>query len=258
MFVQARDNRPPSMLNTQVWSQRMWVGGALIAVAAHILIPGLTFLGMGLLAVTGVAEEEPQTYIDENVVIAEFVRKGVKKDPNQLPDRVVPKKSTAPDKATVVSKNPDPPKPKKKEEEPVEPVEDILKRFGDNKAFAEISERELEGDPDGIEGGTATEAKAGNIWLGKLKVFIERQWSIPTTMGDTTHLIAIAEVRIGRDLRLGASKLTKSSGDPMFDQSLEECFAKIRERGLTAPEPPPEVADRYLGQPIGLRFKGKP
>lgn len=260
MFVEAQDNRPPSMLTTDVWSRSMVTGGAIIAILAHVIIPGATILVMGLLAATGIAETDPTTYIEDNVVVAEFVRKGVKRDPNKLPDRIVPRKSTAPDKSTVVSKNMDPPKPKKEEEErPEDPEDDLLTRLGDRaQAFAEIAEeREQEGDPDGIEGGTATEAKAGDIYAGKLKVFFERGWTIPTTLGDTSHLVTVAEVQITRDLKVGPSRIVKSSGDPVFDQSVEDRFEQLRRLGTTVPEPPPEIADTYLGNTVGLRFKGK-
>jgi hypothetical protein len=48
-----------------------------------------------------------------------------------------------------------------------------------------------------------------------------------------------------------------SSGEPLFDQSVEDRFQELRSLGTTLPEPPPEIADQYLGKTIGVRFKGE-
>ena len=120
------------------------------------MIPLLVLLVTTVLAAT-VAETEPQTYIEEHVVEARFVQKGIKRDPKKLPDRIVPRKSTAPDKSIVVSKdmNPEPPRQAQGEGPPENAAEDLLTRLGDRaQAFAEIAEeREKEGDPERHRGG---------------------------------------------------------------------------------------------------------
>src|SRR5689334_7848969 len=98
MMKMSRDTRPPSTLERPAFSGDMWVGGVLAAIVAHLGLPLVIFAITSLLAST-VAGRRPQTFVEEHVVIATFVRKGVKKDPKKLPDRVVPKKSTAPDDA---------------------------------------------------------------------------------------------------------------------------------------------------------------
>ena len=254
----SRDTRPVSMLEQPAFTKDMFVGGALVVLAAHIGLPLIIFAITTLLAST-VAGRRPQSFVEEHVVIATFVRKGVKKDPKKLPDRVVPKKSTAPDDSIVVSKNPDPPPDKPKDEKkPENATEDLVKRFGDpNQDFAEILEREQQGDPDGLEDGTDTEAKAGNIYFGQLVSFIRRGWEVPTTLGDTNKLMAVFSVEITRDCKVGESRLVKSSGEPLFDNSVEERFQELRTLGTTLPEPPPEIAGDVLGQTITLNVKGK-
>jgi hypothetical protein len=187
------------------------------------------------------------------------VRKGVKKDPDKLPDRVVPRKSTAPDDSTVVSKNMNPEPPKKPDAgvKPEKAEEDLATRFGDRvQAFAEISDRELEGDPDGIEGGTETTAQAGDIYRGKLVEFFRRGWTIPTTLGDTSKLQVTATFLITNALKVGPSEVVKPSGEALFDQSVEDRFEQLRSLGTTLPEPPPEVAHQFVGQEITVRFRG--
>jgi hypothetical protein len=258
MMKMSRDTRPPSMLEQPAFSPDMLVGGALVVIAAHIGLPLIIFAITSLLAST-VAGRRPQTFIEEHVVEARFVRKGVKKDPKKLPDRVVPKKSTTPDDSIVVSKNPDPPPDKPKDEKkPENATEDLVKRFGDpNQDFAEILEREAEGDPNGVEDGTETEARAGDLYLGQLVSFFKRGWTIPSTLGDTSKLTVKATLEITTDCKVGVTEIIGTSGEPLFDNSVEERFQELRALGTTLPEPPPEVAEQFLGKTIGLRFRGQ-
>ncbi len=257
MLGSHRDLRPRSLLDPKEVSSDMLVGGVLFAIGAHVAIPVLVLVVTTVLAAT-VAETEPQTYVEEHIVEARFVQKGVKRDPKKLPDRIVPRKSTAPDRAVVVSKDMNPEPPEKKEKPPENAVEDLLTRVGDRaQAFAEIAEeREKEGDPDGIEEGTETEAQAGNIYIGQLYTFFKRGWTIPNTIADPTKLITEAEVEITRDLKIGEFKVVKSSGVPLFDQSVEDRLQQLSTEGQTVPEPPPEVAHQFLGRTIKLRFRG--
>jgi len=260
MHVEAEDNRPPSMLTLDAFNTPMMIGGVLIAILAHVVLPIAAVVAMGILAATGAATTEPDTYIEERVVAARFVQLGKKRDPRKLPDRIVPRQSTRPDKATVVSKNPDPVKPpKEKEKEPDDPIEDDIMRLGDRaKAFAEIAEeREREGDPNGVEWGTETEAQPGDIYVGQLVAFFKRGWTVPNTIGDTSKLKAVAEVEITRDLKVGPSRILQSSGVPLFDESVEERFQQLRTLGTTLPEPPLEVANQFLGRKLNVEFIGK-
>jgi len=252
-----RDTQPPTLLDQPTFSRDMVVGGVIAAIAAHVGLPLIIIAVTSLLAST--VTQRPTTFIEEHVVEAHFVRKGVKKDPTKLPDRVVPRLSTAPDQATVVSKNMNPEPPEKPKEKPPEKAtEDLATRFGDRvQDFAEISERELEGDPNGLEDGTETEAKAGDIYLGQLVEFFKRGWTIPTTLGDTSKLTVKTTLEITSGLKVGRTEVIKGSGEPLFDQSVEDRFEQLRSLGTTLPEPPPEIAAQFVGQTIGLRFHGE-
>jgi hypothetical protein len=260
MFVESHDNRPPTMLEPRAWGRDVMTGGALFALGAHVVLPLLVALITSVLA-AAVTNPRPDSFVEEHVVEARFVRLGKKLDPKKLPNRIVPRKSTAPDQSTVVSKNMNPPPPDKQDAgpRPEKPVEDQLVRLGDRaQAFAEIAqEQEKEGDPNGIPEGTEKEAQPGDIYLGKVVSFIKRGWTIPTTLGDTSKLLATASFEITRDLKVGAFKVDKSSGEPMFDQSVEDRFQQLHDSGATLPDPPPEVAYRFVGKTLGVRFSGQ-
>jgi len=259
MFVERTDAGPPTMLEPRSLTREMLVGGAAFAVGAHVLLPLAIVLVTSILAAA--VSKRPEGFNEEHVVEARFVRLGKKLDPKKLPNRIVPRKSTAPDQSTVVSKNMNPPPPDKQDAgpRPDNPQQDLLTRIGDRaQAFAEVvPEREKEGDPNGIAEGTEKEAKAGDIYLGKLVSFIKHGWTIPTTLGDTSKLLAIASFEITPDLHVGEFKVDKSSGEPLFDQSVEDRFQQLRATAATLPQPPPEVAERFLGKTIGVRFSGE-
>ena len=123
MYVQGYDFRPPSALDKRPWDAKAWLGGALSAVGAHVAIP-LAF-ALGASVVASATDPGPDTYIDEHIVEARFVQLGKEPDPDKLPDRQVPRLQTAPDEATVVSKDEDPPPPEKPDAgpRPEQPVE---------------------------------------------------------------------------------------------------------------------------------------
>lgn len=260
MLVRAGDEAPTTFLTGRQLDKEMVLGGAAMVLGAHLAVP-MAFAVIVSLVSAVTPSTGPQDYIEEHVVEARLVRLGKKRDPDKLPDREVPRKSTAPDDSKVVSKNMDPPKPNKPDAgvRPDQPEEDLLTRLGDRaQAFAEIAEeREREGDPEGSPDGTATEAQAGDIYLGKLSDFFRRGWTIPTTLGDTRHLVTHATVEITPDLHVGPHEITKSSGEAMFDQSVEDRINQLRTLGTTLPEPPPEVAEKFLGKKITIRFRGK-
>jgi hypothetical protein len=262
MHVNRGDVRPASMLDGAPVSSGMVLGGVVGILIAHIGLPLAFFAIISGLAVSGIADTEPDTFIEDRIVEARFVRLGEKRDPKKLPDRKVPIKSTAPDDSTVISKDNEPPPPQKPDAgvRPEKPeAEDPLIRLNNRaEAFSEIEkQRELEGDPEGVDFGTETEAQAGDIYQGQLVAFFKRGWTIPSTLGDTSKLSASATVEITADLKVGPSEITKGSGEPLFDQSIEDRFAELRSLGTTLPEPPPEVAKDYLGKAMTVRFHGQ-
>lgn len=262
IHVRAEDMRPPSLLGRPLVSGPQALGGILFAIGAHLLVPASIALVLLVIAATGIGAKPTVAIPEDKVVEARFVKLGKKLDPKKIPSRKVPIKTTAPDNSVAVSKQMDPPKPKKPDAEPPPERAEVnpLKNLGDRaKAFAELAQKqEQEGDPAGIEEGTETEAKAGDLYRGQLVAFFKRGWTIPTTIGDTSHLTTRATVQITADRHVGDHTIVKSSGDSLFDQSVEDRFNELRSLGTTLPEPPPEVADQFRGHwELDVNFIGK-
>lgn len=259
--VRTEDLRPPSLLTRRVITGKMAVGGILFALGAHLLVPATIALVVAIIAATGVGATPTQVIQEDKVVEARFVKLGQKLDPKKLPQRKAPAKTTAPQPGVAVSKEMDPPKPKEQKPPPPQHAEeDPLMRLGDRaQQFAEIQEkREQEGDPNGIAEGTETQAKAGDLYRGQLVAFFRRGWTIPSTLGDTSRLTTRATVEITPDRHVGEHTIVKSSGEPLFDQSVEDRFNELRSLGTTLPEPPPEVASQFSGSwKLDVNFIGK-
>lgn len=258
--VPVEDQRPPSLLKRRHIDARMALGGVFGVLGAHLLIPGAIAGIVAFLAATGIGRTAPHDIKEDRVVEAKFVKLGKPLDPKKIPNRKVPVKTTAPPQGVVVSKNPDPPKPKKEVPPPPKAEEDLLARLGDRaQAFAEIAEKkEEEGDPQGVEGGTETQAKAGDLYRGQLVMFFKRGWTIPSTLGDTSKLTTRARVEITADRKVGPHEIVKSSGEPLFDQSVDDRFNELRSLGTTLPEPPPEVRSQFEGTwTLDVNFIGK-
>jgi hypothetical protein len=259
MHVNSYDFKPTSLLDAPTVNGRMWLGGVLAVLGAHVIVPFAVLGALTTLAATGLASTEPETYVDDKIVEAHFVKLGQKLDPKKLPNRKVPIKSTAHDDATAISKINEPPPPEKPDAgpRPDRPEEDPLMRLGDRaQAFAEIAERrEQEGDPEGVEWGTEDEARAGDLYAGQLSSFFKRGWTVPTTLGDTSKFATRVSIEITRDLKIGGFEIVKGSGEPVYDQSVKDRLNDLMTLQTTLPEPPPEVADQYLGRKIDFNFK---
>jgi hypothetical protein len=259
--VRAEDLRPPTLLGRRVLTGKMAVGGLLFALGAHLLVPATIALMLAIIAATGVGATPTKVIPEDKIVEARFVKLGQKLDPKKLPNRKVPVKTTAPQPGVAVSKEMDPPKPKEPKPPPPQHAEENpLLHLGDRaQQFAELQQKqEQEGDPKGIEEGTETQAKAGDLYRGQLVSFFKRGWTIPSTLGDTSRLTTRASVEITADRHVGEHTIVKPSGEPLFDQSVEDRFNELRSLGTTLPEPPPEVASQFSGAwTLDVNFIGK-
>ena len=121
-------------------------------------------------------------------------------------------------------------------------------------------EQEQEGREDGITEGTETQtARAGDLYAGQLYAFFRRGWSVPTLLNqdEVRSLVCEVDVSITGDAHVGGFRLRRPSGNPLFDQSVLDRLQEIQASGAGLPQPPDEIASDYLGQTIGLRFRGR-
>jgi hypothetical protein len=263
VYVEPTDTRPPSLLQRGAFSPTMWVGGLVFSAATHLVAPAAIAVVLSAFALVGAgatkATSEPR---DLHVVEARFVRLGEVFDPKKLPNRRVPRKSTAPDQKTVVSKNPRAARSQPDAgTRPPNATKDLITRLGDRaQMFAEIAEkRDQEGDPKGVEWGTETEGREGDLYRGQLVAFFQRGWTVPTVLPQDVvrKLVTSVVVQVTKELRVGEFRVVKPSSEPLFDQSVTDRLDELRQSSTTIPEPPPEVASQFVGQEIRIDFNGR-
>lgn len=274
LHLDPADGRPDSALGAHWLTVPAAVGGAVFAVATPLVV---TVVALVLIALSGALEwiiellpDEPVTeeellLEEEDIIEARFVTLG-RDFERELPNRIVPRLSTAPPEPSRVPTEETPdepmePPPPQEVEPPPNAVEDVLARIGDRaQAFAEIAEeREREGSPDGIEEGTEREASEGDVYRGRLYSFFRRGWSIPTTLDrDTVQgLTTTMSIQIGPELQIVSFEVRRSSGNALFDQSVTEHLTRLQATDQRIPPPPEEVAAQYIGAEIAVRFSGR-
>ncbi len=272
LYYDPIDGRPDTVLDPFGWLSPEGFLGGLALMLGVPLLSSMIFLVAVTVEVVAEAvtpsapeQEVPAILEEEDVIEARFVQLG-RDFENELPNRQVPRLSTAPPEPAAVPTEETPVERAEPRERPPEPpppdaVEDLLQRIGDRaQAFAEIAEeREREGDPEGLEEGTETQATEGNIYRGRLYSFFRRGWSIPSTLSrdEASGLTAIANVQIGQDLELVSFSLRRGSGNAVFDQSILEHLTRLQATDQHVPPPPEDVAEQYIGQAIAVRFHGR-
>ena len=257
------DERPPSLLDKRRIEPIVVALGALFAVGAHVLIPTLLLASQWLLVLLGLAipvGERERAKPPLDIIAADFVKLGKPFDPTKLPQRKVPPVVKRRPDGVVVSRDAKekPVEEEEKKERPKEAEDSLLDNLVDRtKDFAEDVQTEEEGDPDGIAEGTATTAKAGNIYAGKLKLFFQRGWTVPNVVQNVEKLRTELAVQISQEGLVEGAEISKSSGDPYFDQSAIDAVTALAQANAKVPEPPPELASEVYGQTLGVNFDGR-
>jgi TonB family protein len=262
-MIAAEDRRPPSLLQKRPIDGATLTLGFLAALLAHVAIPLFVMGSQWLLVILGLAipvteRERPKEMVE--VVAAEFVKLGKPFDPRKLPQRKVPPVAKRKTEGVVVSADAkeQPQKKPDEKEKPREYKESALDNLVDRtKEFAEDVQYEEEGDPNGIREGTATEAKAGDLYAGQLFIFFRRNWAVPNNVQNPEKLKVAVTVSTRSDGTIESVSLQKSSGDEYFDGSAIEAVQKLIEASATLPEPPPELYSKYFGTRFNLVYNGK-
>lgn len=252
------DHQPPSLLRQPMPTPAEIIGGVVSsAIIGGGILLMVVLLRAGALAIDLRGPEDPID--DAEVIPAQFVQLG-RDFQEELPNRDVPVRSTAPDERTAISENPqDHEPPPDAGVRPPDPMDDPMQRLVDRAdLFAEIAEQqEMEGDPDGIEGGTTNQE--GDRYAGQLYAFFRRGWSIPTTIDEEEQRGLRIEVSIdvSEELELVDFRLRGTSGNPDFDQSVTAQLERLRAANATIPEPPIAMRPQYVDQWFTLRFRGR-
>ena len=261
MQVRREDWRPPTLLRPAPPTRAAFLGGLISSLGVHVGVPlGAMFIAQ-LLASWGLMKEKQEPFEERTIVEARFVKLGKELDPRKLPNREVPRLTTAPPDQVAVSKNPqdhlipDAGKP------PPNATPDAVRRLGDRaQIFAEIAEQyDREGRPEGLEDGTEKQARAGDLWAAQVYKMFRQGWIVPTTISDDERrgLVTDVDLRIGDDLRIRDYRVRKPSGNALFDQSVVNRIEELKREGVALPDPPEDMAAVYKGKALGLRFRGR-
>ena len=122
------------------------------------------------------------------------------------------------------------------------------------KAMARL-DQEVEGSPEGVEEGDSLIAQKGNEYVTKIYKAIKNQYSVPEIISPRERLFLTAVVVIWIDPRgnIRQLKFEKRSDNPVFNSAVEAAIRKA----APFPSPPPELADRYAAEGIGIEFDAK-
>lgn len=140
------------------------------------------------------------------------------------------------------------------------------KPFDDLKALgaragqvASTHEEVVEGDPDGVAEGTASEGTEGDLYAGKLIAFLREGWVIPSLIpqDELKKLTANVDIHINAELIVDAFAIKRTSDNDLFDQSVVNRLEDLKTSKAKIPEPPPEVAKDFINRTITVRFNGR-
>ncbi len=199
---------------------------------------------------------------------ARLLKWGEQKDPDALPDRIVPALPTAPENVLPLDRNADKPEPEKKEEKQKAQagavLDDKLRQvFEKARAFGEIQDNFIpEGHPDGVPDGDVTDpalASVGATYGHRIKSLFVERWIVPTLLSQKAleKLSARVNIKVNLDMMIVSVSFLKKSGNPMFDDSVQIAIDRVRQEVKNLPPPPEAIASNIFGGGINLRFNGK-
>jgi outer membrane biosynthesis protein TonB len=235
--------------------------GVMMVLGVLIALPVIATAGSAP-ASSGEGTEEPFEYIE-----ARLLKWGEIKDPEALPDRIVPALPTAPEDVLPLDRNAEKKEPEKKVEKPKRQagaaVDDKLRKvFEKARAFAEVQDDFIpEGHPDGVPDGDVTDpalASMGATYGHRInRIFLER-WVVPTLLSEKVKDQSKVKVLIRVDINMIITdvKFLKKSGNAMFDNSVQTAIDRVRQEVRTLPAPPEALASKIFGGGIVLKFNG--
>lgn len=199
------------------------------------------------------------------VIETRFVQLGIP-EPRTMPSLEAPSADEPPAPVAEPVATPEPtaavPRPvisKKQKKKPTQSADDLLAQLGQSAdAISGLSRgAQRQGHKEGIAEGTKLEGDAYDLYKGKLYAYFRRGWQVPSSIADAEirKLACVVDVNITKDTRVGSFSISRPSGNEAFDDSVLKRMAQAE--GASLPSPPEEIAHRFLGQSISLRFFGR-
>jgi len=225
-----------------------------------ILGSALLHAGLVAMLIIGGMIRDSAANTRETAKITALLRKGKPRPKDWLP-RKKPAPAPAPPREVRPDKNskPDPDKrAEKTKARPRKPAEDYTKDMA--AALQSLAtqkgggkgDEEPEGSPNGVEDGNALVAQKGSEYMTKVYKAVKAEYAVPEVISQRERMFLSATVIITVDTRgnLKDFSFEKNSDNPLFDSAIE---GAVR-RAAPFPPPPPELADKYASEGIGLEF----
>lgn len=237
----------------------------LLGVVATLVVHGLCVAPMvaSKLGLTHPSDAEDEPLVARPVVQATLLKLGKPIDKSKLPDRIVPKARTAPQKEKVASQE-DPAKKDPDAGPPPPNADDGPQNLqAKNDPFAEDAGRARpeEGHESGIDGGTETDpskVRAGDMYAAQLAGFFRERWTYPISQGEAQKLCVVFQLNINPQMKIWhvRAEPVKKSGNELFDDSARSMLQKLLEDHTPLPEPPGEVAELFKNRRVNVALSG--
>ena len=205
--------------------------------------------------------QDPFSYVE-----ARLLRKGEIKEPDRLPDRIVPQLPTAPEEVLPLDRQ------ERKPQVEAKPVEKKQRDAGDDdkrrqvfdraRAFDEIQDDYVPvGHPDGVPDGDVSDpalASAGDMYAREISQLISERWVISTLISDAERkkLRVTVLLRFNASMGISAFQITHKSGNALFDDSVLHAIERLQTEVRRLPDPPEAVAPRVFGGGLSIRLHG--
>ncbi len=230
---------------------------AIIGLIATVALHGGVILGILLYRKALMAAEpppEPHSY-----VVAKLLRLGKPRDPNKLPDKIVPKAALKKREGIDLSADAnDAPSRKKKPKDRFAHDSDRMRRSLDKAALLAAAQAEIagEGSPEGVAGGTAKTAGEGDPYMTKIADLWNRHWALPGIIprAEARKLYVLVTLRMDKKGRIQFPlKFDRKSGNGHFDNSITAGWTSIDK----IPVPPPDRFASILANGLKLKLNWK-
>jgi len=237
---------------------------------SSIALMCLVFVSLPVIAAAGseFIETDTPDIPPFEYVEARLLKFGEIKDPEALPDRIVPALPTAPEEVLPLDKNENKPPSAEEPENKPKPqrdavTDDKLRQVFDRaRAFAEIQDDYVpEGHPDGVPDGDVTDpalASIGATYGHRIKRIIQDRWIVPTLLTEQTlrKLKVKILIKVDIDMTIVSVQFTQKSGNRLFDDSVQNAIDLVRKEVRKLPPPPEAIAPTVFGGGISLKLHG--
>jgi TonB family protein len=220
-------------------------GGVFATILIHAALAAAIYFGH--------VKSPPPVEVPRDLIVTQLVAFGKPREKFWLPRIVQPPRPTAPAPTLNLTDDPNA-KAAPKEAPKVEDADiskDLKRALKRAQMLAQASPEEpAEGSPLGSLEGTSTQGVQGDPWATAVSAAIRSNWTTPVgliTDAELTKLVATVRISISPEGVVSNATITKSSGNPYFDDSaIQAVKATAR-----VPAPPP---GRHA---LAVKFDGK-